>query len=87
MGNIAKHDLLIIDDFGLQPLKGQQQSDLMEIIEDRHGLKSTIIVGQLPVSDWHEMLGGNLIADAILDRVVHTAHRFELKGENSLRKI
>lgn len=86
IANIAKYDLLIIDDLGLQPLKGQQQSDLLEIVEDRHGLKSTIIVGQLPVSGWHEMLGGSLTADAILDRIVHTAHRFELKGENSLRK-
>ena len=68
-------------------LKGQQQSDLLEIIEDRHSLKSTIIVGQLPVSSWHEALGGNLTADAILDRIVHTAHRFELKSNNSLRKL
>ena len=84
---IAKQDLLIVDDFGLQTLKGQQQSDLLEIIEDRHSLKSTIVVGQLPVSSWHEALGGSLTADAILDRIVHTAHRFELKSNNSLRKL
>jgi len=84
---IAKLDLLVVDDFGLQTLKGQQQNDLLEMIEDRHSLKSTIIVGQLPVSGWHEVLGGNLTSDAILDRIVHTAHRFELKSENSLRKL
>lgn len=82
---LAKIDLLIIDDFGLKMLKGAQQTDLMEVIEDRHGLKSTIIIGQLPVSGWHEVLGENLVSDAIMDRIVHTAHRFELKGE-SLRK-
>lgn len=85
MTKLAKLDLLIIDDFGLQVFRGAQQTDLMEVIEDRHGLKSTIIIGQLPVSGWHEILGENLVSDAIMDRVVHTAHRFELKGE-SLRK-
>ncbi len=79
-------DLLILDDFGIRSLDGQQQLDLMEIIEDRHGKKSTIIISQLPVSNWYDVLQGNTTAaDAILDRLVHTAIRFELKGEN-LRK-
>ena len=82
---LAKIDLFIIDDFGIQMFKGAQQTDLMEIIEDRHSLKSTIIIGQLPVSGWHEVLGGNIVSVVIMDRIVHTAHRFDLKGE-SLRK-
>jgi DNA replication protein DnaC len=82
---IAKADLLIIDDFGMNVLEGYQQNDFMEILEDRHALKSTIIVSQLPVSKWFDVIGNGLIADAALDRIVHTSHRFELKGE-SLRK-
>lgn len=70
----------IIDDFGLQIFKETQQLDMMEMIEDRHGLKATVIIGQLPVSEWHEILGSNIVSDAILDRIVHTAHRFGLKG-------
>jgi len=82
---IAKTDLLIIDDFGLTALQGQQQTDFLEIIEDRHQQRSTIIVSQLPVTSWFDVISDAVIADAILDRLVHTAHRFELKGE-SLRK-
>ena len=83
---LALADLLILDDFGIRSLDGQQLLDLMEIIEDRHGKKSTIIISQLPVSNWYDVLQGNTTAaDAILDRLVHTAIRFELKGE-SLRK-
>jgi DNA replication protein DnaC len=82
---LAKTDLLIIDDFGLSALQGQQQTDFLEIIEDRHAQKSTVIVSQLPVASWFDVIGDAVIADAILDRLVHTAHRFELKGE-SLRK-
>jgi DNA replication protein DnaC len=82
---IAKTDLIIIDDFGLTSLQGQQQTDFLEIIEDRHARRSTIIAGQLPVASWFDVIGDAVIADAILDRLVHTAHRFELKGE-SLRK-
>jgi len=81
----AKTDLVILDDFGLTPLEKQQQLDLMEIIEDRHGIASTIIVSQLPVANWFDIIGEETIADAILDRLVHTSYRIELKGE-SLRK-
>ncbi len=84
-GRIAKVDLLILDDFGLANLDKKQQMDLMEIIEDRHGRSSTIIASQLPVASWYEIIGEQTIADAILDRLVHTSHRIELKG-NSLRK-
>jgi DNA replication protein DnaC len=83
--NIAKADLLILDDFGLTHLEQQQQLDLMEIVEDRHGRASTIIVSQLPVSNWYDVIGEETIADAILDRLVHISYRIELKGE-SLRK-
>jgi len=82
---IEKQHLLIIDDFGIQPLDAQSRSALMEIIEDRHGKASTIITSQVPVSMWHEIIGEQTIADAILDRIVHDAHRVEMKGE-SLRK-
>ena len=82
---IEKHDLLILDDFGLQRLDTENRLNLLEIIEDRHGRKSTIITSQLPVSQWHEVIAEPTIADAILDRIVHTAHRIELKG-SSMRK-
>ena len=82
---IAKADLLIMDDFGLQRLDNREQQDFMEIIEDRHARKSTIIASQLPVASWYEIIGEETIADAILDRLVHSSHRIELKGE-SLRK-
>jgi len=82
---IEKHDLLILDDFGLEMLDTQDRITLLEIIEDRHGKRSTIITSQLPVAKWYDVIGDPTIADAILDRIVHTAHRIELRGE-SLRK-
>lgn len=82
---LAKTDLLILDDFGLTHLEKQQQMDLMEIIEDRHGKASSIIASQLPVASWYDVIGEETIADAILDRLVHSSHRIELKGD-SLRK-
>jgi len=85
MAKIERYDLLILDDFGLQALDSTARMILLEIIEDRHGRKSTIISSQLPVAKWYEMIGDSTVADAILDRMVHTAHRLELKGE-SLRK-
>ena len=85
IGKIEKYDLLILDDFGLQPLVNTARMILLEIIEDRHGRKATIISSQLPVAKWYEVIGDSTVADAILDRMVHAAHRLELKGE-SLRK-
>lgn len=85
VARIEKQDLLILDDFGLQPFDNNGRSILMEIIEDRHGKKSTIITSQVPVSHWYDLIGEQTIADAILDRIVHDAHRLELIGE-SLRK-
>ena len=83
---MAEADLVIIDDFGMRKLDGQQLLDFMEILEDRHGRKSTIIASQLPVVDWYEIMEKNkTVADAVMDRLAKTAYRFELKGE-SLRK-
>lgn len=82
---LAKLELLILDDWGLEPLKAAQRNDLMEIMDDRHGSASTILISQLPTEDWHHFIGDNTLADAILDRVMHNAHRIKLKGE-SMRK-
>jgi DNA replication protein DnaC len=83
---IAKSSLVILDDFGLTRMEQQQQFDLMEIIEDRHGKASTIIVSQLPVTNWFDVISETTIADAILDRLVHSAYRIELKGESMRKK-
>ena len=83
INKLEKQDLLILDDFGLKPLDNINRHALMEIIEDRHGKKSTIIASQLPVSKWHDIIGERTLADAILDRLVHTAHRIDIKGESS----
>jgi len=83
---LTKTDLLILDDFGLQALDNQDRETLMDIIDDRHGQKSTIISSQIPVSAWYEIIGGEgTLADALLDRIVNSSHRIDLKGE-SLRK-
>lgn len=86
IARLEKQDLLIIDDFGIQPLDNQSRSALMEIIEDRHGRKSTIITSQVPVKEWYDIIGEKTLADAILDRLVHDAHRLELTGESLRRK-
>jgi DNA replication protein DnaC len=81
----AKVEVLVLDDFGLQPLTDPQAADLLEVIEDRAGRRSTIVTSQLPIAHWHEGLGEPTVADAILDRLLHGAHRLELRGE-SLRR-
>lgn len=86
IAKIERQHLLIIDDFGLQPLDSQNRITLLEMIEDRHKKGSVIITSQLPISKWYEMIGEKTIADAILDRLIHQAHRIELKGE-SMRKM
>ena len=82
----AKVGVLVIDDLALRPLTPEQAADLLEVIEDRYQLRSTIVTSQLPVSEWHDALGQPIIADAILDRLVHNAHRIELRGD-SLRRL
>jgi DNA replication protein DnaC len=83
---IEKQDLLIIDDFGIQPLDQQSRTILMEIIEDRHGKKSTLLTSQVPINLWHEVIGEQTIADAILDRIIHDAQRLQLQGESMRKK-
>ena len=86
ISRLEKIDLLILDDFGLQTFDHENRLALLEIIDDRNGRKSTIIIAQLPVKSWYEVINDKTIADAILDRIVHQAHRIELKGE-SMRKL
>tara|TARA_B100000745_G_scaffold254826_1_gene177417 strand:+ start:1341 stop:2102 length:762 start_codon:yes stop_codon:yes gene_type:complete len=83
---LAKTDLLVLDDWGLEQLTLSQRNDLLEIMEDRHGQKSTLITSQLPVTQWHKAIGDATLADAILDRLLHNSHKLNLKGE-SMRKI
>lgn len=85
MLDYAKTNLLVLDDWGLTPMTDTQRRDLLELLEDRYGRKSTIVTSQLPVTSWHEAIGDPTLADAILDRLVHNAHKIELKGE-SMRK-
>lgn len=85
MKKLTKTKLLIIDDLGLAPMGDHERRDLLEIIEDRHGLTSTIVVSQLPIESWHDNIGDPTIADAILDRLIHNAHKLSLNGE-SMRK-
>ncbi len=87
MAKIERQDLLILDDFGLQPLDAINRNILMEIIEDRHGKGASIITSQLPVNKWYEVIGEQTVADAILDRIVHSAHRIEIKGESLRKKL
>ena len=84
--SLAKIDLLILDDWGLESLQAVQRNDLMEIMDDRVENTSTIIISQLPTEEWHQSIGDNTIADAILDRVMNNAHRIKMKGE-SMRKL
>jgi DNA replication protein DnaC len=86
MSTIAKTDLLVIDDWGLSTLTDQERRDFLEIMEDRHGVRSTIIAAQLPVEHWHEVIGNPTLADAILDRLVHNAYKINLKGESMRKK-
>ena len=86
ISKIEKMDLLILDDFGLKPLDGNQRLMLLEIFEDRHGRKSTIVTSQLPVSQWHDVIGDQTIADSCLDRLIHSSHRIEFNSEVSMRK-
>jgi len=82
---LARTDLLLLDDWGLNPLTQPERSDLLEILDDRVGARSTLITSQLPLEHWHEYLADPTLADAILDRIVHQSHKLKLKGE-SLRK-
>ncbi|MCH8141495.1 MAG: ATP-binding protein [Proteobacteria bacterium] len=82
---LAKTDVLVLDDWGLEKMSLGQRNDLLEIMEDRHGLRSTLITSQLPIDQWHKAIGDATLADAILDRLLHNSHKIKLKGE-SMRK-
>ena len=86
IAQLAKTDVLILDDWGLDKMTLSQRNDLLEIMEDRHGLKSTLITSQLPIIQWHKAIGDATLADAILDRLLHNSHKLKLKGE-SMRKV
>jgi len=85
MSRLARTDVLILDDWGLSPLTAEQRRDLLEILEDRHGSRSTIVTSQVPIEKWHDIIGDPTLADAILDRLVHGAYKFKLDGD-SMRK-
>lgn len=83
---LTKQALVVIDDFGLAKMTELEKQDLLEAIEERYGSGASIVTSQFPVSDWHEYLGGGRIADAILDRLVHSAYRNELSSRESMRR-
>ena len=87
MKKLLKNHLLLLDDFGLASMTDSERRDLLEVIEDRHGHASTIMTSQLPVEHWHESIGDPTIADAILDRLIHNAHRINLKGGSMRKKL
>lgn len=86
LGKLNKLDVLIIDDFGMKPIDGQQQNDFEQILDDRYKRKALIISGQLPISDWHALFRNELIADACMDRISHKSIRFQFLGESLIKK-
>ena len=86
LAQLARIDLLAIDDFAIAPLKASERNDLLELLDDRVGTRATLITSQLPVSAWHEWLDDPTLADAILDRIVHASHRIALKGESKRKQ-
>jgi len=86
LGQLARIDLITLDDWGLVPLTAEARRDLLELLDDRHQRKSTLVTSQLPVEHWHDYLGDPTLADAILDRLVHSSYRLNLRGE-SMRKL
>ncbi len=83
---LAKYELLILDDWGLEPMNDANRRDIMEILDDRYNVKSTIMISQLPTDQWYGLIGDNTMADAILDRLMHNAHRLNIKGESMRKK-
>jgi DNA replication protein DnaC len=80
LAKLAKCEVLILDDWGLSPLNDQQRRDVLEVLEDRHALRSTVVTSQVPVENWHDYIAHPTIADALLDRLVHNAHKLKMKG-------
>ena len=83
--SLAKTEVLVMDDWGLTPFSAENRHDLLEVLEDRHGVRSTVVTSQLPVDKWHDVVGDPTLGDAILDRLVHNAYKLDLKGD-SMRK-
>ena len=83
--SLAKTEVLVMDDWGLTPFSAENRHDLLEVLEDRHGVRSTVVTSQLPIDKWHDGVGDPTLADAILDRLVHNAYKLDLKGD-SMRK-
>jgi DNA replication protein DnaC len=86
INKLARTQILVIDDLGLAPMTDSERRDLLEVIEDRHGSASTIVTSQLPIENWHEHIGDPTIADAILDRLIHNAHKIKMKGGSMRRR-
>lgn len=86
MTKLAKAQVLVLDDWGLTTLKAEQRRDLLEILEDRHGSRATVVTSQIPIDKWHDIIGDPTLADAILDRLVHNAYKINLKGESMRKK-
>jgi DNA replication protein DnaC len=86
LSSIAKTNLLLLDDWGMSKLTVEQSRDLLELIDDRHGIRSTLITSQFPIDHWHEIIGDPTLADAILDRIIHDAYKINLKGESMRKK-
>jgi DNA replication protein DnaC len=86
MSALERTDLIIIDDWGPEPLTAEQRRDLLEIVDDRYDKSSLLITSQVPVSHWHDVIADPTLGDAILDRVIHNAHRIELKGDSLRRR-
>lgn len=87
LAKLARLDVLIVDDWGLAPVQDQERRDLLEILEDRYGTRSTIITSQLPPAQWHDYFGDATLADAICDRLLHNAHRIVLKGPSRRKEV
>ena len=86
LNTYARTNLLVLDDWGLSPLTDEQRKDLFEILEDRYDIHSTLVTSQLPIPKWHQIIGDPSVADALLDRLVHNAHKLTLKGESMRKK-
>jgi DNA replication protein DnaC len=86
LARLAKIDVLLVDDWAMAPLADAERRDFLEICEDRYQVRSTILTSQLPVAQWHEQIGDPTLADSILDRLVHNAHRIEMQGESMRKK-
>jgi len=84
---LSKTQLLILDDWGLEPLLPAQRNDLLELMDDRYGKNATVMISQLPTDEWYGCVGDNTLADAILDRLMHNSHRLEMKGESMRKRL